>query len=176
MANLPTHDIGILTTDGINETAALQSDLALWETLSDCLEKKHVGFSSSTISWKALSIACKLIYQCNEIAVVFAINRASRAYALPERQNVYRDSEYCVTFRSYELALQRPHIVIAHEILHLFGAADLYTPQNVAALAKIYFPQSIMDDGETMDEITRYAIGWTDDLSENAVEFLAKTI
>ncbi len=67
---------------------------------------------------------------------------------------------------------------IAHNILHLYGAADLYeTPfrrdRKKAEQAKKLFPGDIMQDPyakkiQTLEigEFTRYLIGWTDDLDQ----------
>ena len=65
---------------------------------------------------------------------------------------------------------------IAHNILHLYGAADLYkTPfrRNDKKIKEALqlFPEDIMQDPDANDiwsleigEFTKYLIGWTDDL------------
>lgn len=64
-----------------------------------------------------------------------------------------------------------------HELNHVFGAKDFYLPQSVKELAETYLPGSIMvDSGEgVMDALTAYLIGWTDDLSTEAMAFLRST-
>jgi hypothetical protein len=63
--------------------------------------------------------------------------------------------------------------VIAHNILHLFGGADLYNTEfrrneKKIAMAKEFFPDDIMQDNNSKNiekfeigEYTRYLIGWT---------------
>ena len=66
-----------------------------------------------------------------------------------------------------------------HEILHLFGAVDLYFPDVYEEAARKYFPDSIMlsTNCEThiVDDLTAYLIGWRDTISGNALSFLKET-
>lgn len=62
-----------------------------------------------------------------------------------------------------------------HEMCHLYGAKDFYYPNDVESLAKKYLPESIMNDGETVDPLTAFIIGWTDTLSPSAESFLRET-
>lgn len=64
---------------------------------------------------------------------------------------------------------------IVHELLHQFGAADLYAPYEIRALTDKYLPNSIMYEGTEIDPLTRYLIGWTDELPRDAVKFLKET-
>ncbi|MGB9745824.1 MAG: hypothetical protein ACPLXM_02725 [Bacteroidales bacterium] len=73
---------------------------------------------------------------------------------------------------------------IAHNFLHLFGAADLYkTPfrrsERKIRLAQKEFPDDIMQDpygrsieNMTIGPLTRYLIGWTDSLDPSFNELL----
>lgn len=64
---------------------------------------------------------------------------------------------------------------IRHELFHNFGAPDLYKPPAVQALAERYLPDSIMNDGDLIDALTAYCIGWTDTPSPELLAFLWET-
>lgn len=67
---------------------------------------------------------------------------------------------------------------LMHEILHLFGAVDLYFPADFEQAAMTYCPDSIMlstNGKRNVDSITAYAIGWTDTVDDTALLFLADT-
>ncbi len=66
---------------------------------------------------------------------------------------------------------------IAHELLHQFGAVDLYYPDRIQQYADRYLGDSIMGDSQReMDDLTAYLIGWTDTISNNAYTFLKETM
>lgn len=64
---------------------------------------------------------------------------------------------------------------ICHELFHSFGAPDLYKPPKVQEVADVYLPNSVMNDGRTIDDLTAYCIGWTDTLSPEALIVLWET-
>lgn len=64
---------------------------------------------------------------------------------------------------------------ICHELFHCFGAPDLYKPPKVQEVAALCLPNSVMNDGHTIDDLTAYCIGWTDTLSPEALVVLWKT-
>lgn len=78
--------------------------------------------------------------------------------------------------------------VIAHNILHLFGAADLYKSEfrrndRKIAMAAEYFPNDIMQDNNFrniknfgIDEYTRYLIGWSPKLDPEYATLLTDKI
>ena len=63
-----------------------------------------------------------------------------------------------------------------HEFCHLYGASDFYFPEQLAKLAKKYYPHSIMLGSSTedpeVDGLTAYLISWTDILSKHEQNFL----
>lgn len=77
---------------------------------------------------------------------------------------------------------------IAHNILHLYGAADLYQTiyrreEKKIELAKKYFPNDIMQDpyAKNINELeigkfTRYLIGWTNKLNQKYQPLLTDKI
>ena len=69
------------------------------------------------------------------------------------------------------------HFSVLHELLHLFGAVDLYYPQPVAKEVSRLFPNSAMfgdasPDRRALDDLTLYLIGWTDRISAGAQALL----
>ena len=172
--NFEKYDIGAAARENVSTQLAINTDLLVLHKLAELLEKQHLQPLSTPLSWETIFSYSNVIYNCDETAVVLALNYDGRSYAIPMNP-IQAVPEYCITFASYQYAAQIPSIVIDHEILHLFGAADLYTPQNVATLAKQYFPNSIMDTGHILDELTRYVIGWLYELSSAALDFLLKT-
>jgi len=99
--------------------------------------------------------------------VVFFTNRGGRSAAYPKTTATGR--EYCILFDDAT--------AVYHELCHVFGAKDFYFPNDAADLADKYLPNSIMMDSETgvMDSFTAYLIGWTDNLSADAMAFLEST-
>ena len=83
-----------------------------------------------------------------------------------------RFAEYAVFYRGDDSG------VIRHEMLHLFGAEDYYVEDTIAEAAGRIFPNSVMLNSDyqgTVDELTAYAIGWTDFPGENALQLLSET-
>ncbi len=69
------------------------------------------------------------------------------------------------------------HFPVLHELLHLFGAVDLFYPPDVTKEAVRLFPRSVMYNGadpncRELDDLTRYLIGWTDQTSPKAMALL----
>lgn len=96
--------------------------------------------------------------------VVFVVNKPGRASA-----QMGTGGEYCFLFDDGS--------AFRHELFHLFGAEDLYYPEEVTAIAERCFTESIMlgYDSDTVDDLTAYLIGWTNSLSESALSFLEQT-
>lgn len=107
----------------------------------------------------------KIEHRADEVAMIFMMERRFRAYAC----NGY-DLEFCV------MTNENDTHAFAHELLHLFGAADLYYPYPVYGLTMEYFPQSVMCtyQGMEVDPLTRYLVGWENTLSPRAEEYLNK--
>ena len=63
-----------------------------------------------------------------------------------------------------------------HEAFHLFGAVDLYYPEEVKKAAVNAFGDSIMKENtEVVDSLTAYLIGWTDQIGNDALRFLRES-
>ena len=107
--------------------------------------------------------ARKRVVKADEVATVFVLERHFRAFA-----RTGDSREYCALTEG-----DNAHAV-AHELLHLFGAVDLYFPYHVYGLTMQYFPSSLMCsyEGNEVDPLTQYLVGWTDRLSPKALEFV----
>lgn len=107
-------------------------------------------------------------YGADEVPMVFCTDQNGRSFAqsasggssTAEAALIYGDTEE-----------------LYHEVCHIFGAEDFYYPREVADLAKTYLTNSLMTNSAegVMEDLTAYCIGWTDELSDNAMQFLQKT-
>ncbi len=104
----------------------------------------------------------------DEATVIFLYNRPGRAYALQNEG-----------LAGYEFAvLYDDHTAFMHELCHIFGAVDYYIPAAYEEVALEIFPESLMLNSEygQVDSLTAFLIGWESRLSEDALEFLNKTV
>ena len=109
-----------------------------------------------------------------EIVLLFAVNKDGVSYANQQAGGsiYYATVEYATVFTNYLGKdftfdeITHPAATIAHEILHLYGAEDLYTPYERKQMVKDIYPQDIMMlgyrniDEMNVGEYTAYAIGW----------------
>ncbi len=104
------------------------------------------------------------------IIPIFLVNENGRSYALPSRTFGYETMlcEKALVFSSYNnVGFHEQAPTFAHEILHLFGAEDLYEPEERRELAEVRCPQDIMRKttqglrGISIGEFTAYTLGWT---------------
>lgn len=147
-----------------------------WEAKGSSLYPGKVllkmGFRSheAFLEWVRTHMGCT---QC--LVVVFS-NTYGRSFATPVSKELYRFNprlfclDSCIVYRAYQPECQESSAAtVAHEMLHLFGAWDLYeldekdkTRANKTALM---FPKSIMNcKGQTVwdmqiDEITAWLVG-----------------
>ena len=105
----------------------------------------------------------KRTYKVDEAATVLVLERHFRAFA-----RTGDSREYCALTEGDDAH------AIAHELLHLFGAVDLYFPYHIYGLTMQYFPTSFMCsyEGNEVDPLTQYLVGWTPTLSPRAREFV----
>lgn len=99
--------------------------------------------------------------------VVFLTNQGGRSSAYTATSALA--PEYAILYESTGS--------LYHELSHIFGGKDFYFPADVKSLADTLLPNSIMAypaDGE-IDSLTAYLIGWTDQLSQEALSFLQQT-
>ena len=100
----------------------------------------------------------------DEAAIVFVLNREGRSFS-----SSTENTEYTVIFDDAP--------ALYHELCHLFGANDFYFPDETELISEEVFGDSIMDNAYTgeVDDLTAYLLGWRDDISDKAEEFLKAT-
>lgn len=118
-----------------------------------------------------ISESLETAYSVKEAPLVFVLNRLARSCAYNDRE-----LEFALWYAPTSGDFSQDASTFQHEFLHLFGAVDLYYPENITELASEYMPDSIMNVGETIDEFTAYLVGWKNDLSEAANYFYQETL
>lgn len=113
-------------------------------------------------------------YRCDEAPVVLLLDREARSYAYKTEG----DSLFCNEMSVVFCVGPHPSHTYVHELLHQFGAVDLYGPPIIEAAAKRYFPSSIMRNSANseLDDLTKLLIGWTDVMTPDAACFLEETV
>lgn len=108
------------------------------------------------------------MYDVDNVPVVFLVDEPGRSYA-----------NFMLSGNGFESVTicQKDYAALRHEMCHLFGARDMYFPQETVAAAKQYLPNGIMygDCEGNVDALTAFVIGWTKDLTDEAVSFLWTT-
>lgn len=184
-----------------------QSDLYFETTLDDdCMDLQKSFDKSAPVEWKYIeknidSAAIKKRYGCESIVYFIFLNQTylygTPAYALSVFNKAFPyPYEICFIPVNFGGAVTTPS-VIAHEMLHTFGAPDLYAYDGYdnnygitieyVTYCKEKIPTDIMvttylkiDDKKTeildsvpndLTEITAYYIGWLDDPPPEVDEF-----
>lgn len=110
---------------------------------------------------------------CEQIAYVLMLNKPGRAYAVTDTTYNDKDSiEFVVGFSSDLMGNRSIGSSVIHEILHLFGATDLYDDLGKyparEKLCKELYPNDIMMRSATdpndleIGRLTEALIGWSD--------------
>jgi hypothetical protein len=107
------------------------------------------------------------------IHVEIYANKSGRSYALPFKTGLNKNHYYLEAYLCYQVFSCRTEIlpdVIAHEMLHLYGAWDLFQNHSVNAkqdqFAKIHFKNDIMRRASAnindleIGALTAWRIGW----------------
>ena len=150
--------VGRFTYDGVMDPNALSTTI-IPQIHSQYLQMQ--GFASYVDYAASRKRSCK----SDEVAVLFVLERHFRAFA-----QTGDGMEYCVLTEGDNVH------AIAHELLHLFGAVDLYYPYHIYGLTMSYFPETIMCtyEGMEVDPLTQYLVGWTSTLTPKVREFMDK--
>ena len=121
-------------------------------------------------SFRDLNRSLQKQYPGGQIFFVFLVNKSGRAFASPSVNEGAADAEYCVVYRG------EPGSIL-HEVLHVFGAADLYYPPQVAQEAGRILGESVMmnSDCQVLDDLTKYLIGWHRQPTAKARQLLMAT-
>lgn len=110
----------------------------------------------------------------DESAVVFMFNSWDRSHTYMVSEPNAWNEEFCVIFCDAKMHDN----YLTHEVLHLFGAIDLYDyhGEGVERVARKYFKNSDMRTvSHQVDDLTAYLVGWTNTLSQKAQAFLNET-
>ncbi len=86
------------------------------------------------------------------------------------------NEEYCVIF--YDTDEKMHDNYLTHELLHLYGAIDLYDyhGEGIQKISSKYFPDSCMlTVSRKVDSLNAYLVGWTKTLDSKAKKFLQET-
>ncbi len=113
-----------------------------------------------------------------EVVCFTIFNKNGTAYAInPKRGANLEVEEHCIVF-AYDLNSNRndpigsQSSIVAHEMLHLFGAEDFYTTVDRKALARKYYPADIMLGANyyiitnNIGDATAFYIGWSDEVPD----------
>ena len=152
---------------------------------------KETGYATGDVLWKAslgLGYASdkKMLdeyrrqFQTEEIVCFAIFNKDGTSYALNPKRGYddYNIREHCLIF-AYDRGSNKQNAirggqssVIAHEMLHLFGAEDFYTPRARKEIAEKKFSKDIMLHQEyeihknNIGDATAFYIGWIDTVPE----------
>jgi hypothetical protein len=129
---------------------------------------KLIGFSSGNDAINQI----KNKFKADQVVIILHINKMGRSYNLTYYNGIDLNyyAERVIMFCKYEDRRPTASASYVHEILHSFGAGELYFPYDSSdmrkRLAQEYFPDDIMFrvDYEINDlmigEYTAYRIGW----------------
>jgi hypothetical protein len=116
---------------------------------------KHKSFAGWLAHLKKTS-------EVDQVAPLFMLHKRSRSFAKPCYKYCGADAEYAFVLEPPNIKRGDPAVVIAHETLHLFGAADLYNIKG----AQDYTPNDIMHYAKRqmqdarIQDATAHGIGW----------------
>jgi hypothetical protein len=123
------------------------------------------------------------VRECDEQLAILHVMKPGRSYALPSVASRDAGVERVVMFQRYveiqyygeESPAEDAGIVVSerpsafvHEVLHVFGAQDMYIPEARRLVAAERYPDEVMLRGHgplrdlSISEYTAYHIGWSD--------------
>lgn len=108
------------------------------------------------------------VNRCSEAPILFVFNKSFRSSAVSVDRQSSAFGELSVI--SSDCGVH----TIAHELLHQFGAVDLYYPAEVLKTVQQMGYDSIMaaHSSTHIDSLTAYLIGWTDEIDTAAARIL----
>jgi alpha-L-fucosidase len=131
---------------------------------------------ASGMSGNRLVAFVKEKQKADHVAILLHVNKSATSYNLSYYGNVDPTyaAERAVLFNSYANGFPTAAASYAHEILHVFGAGELYFPfdkeDDRKGIAKRFWPNEIMHvveydlDRLMIGEYTAYRIGWLEQL------------
>ena len=113
----------------------------------------------------------------DETAVSFVFNKTFRSYAAQITQDATTEEPMPIGEEYSMVSFEKNNHTeseksFLHELMHQFGAVDYYYPEYIKFKAEKFFPGSIMNDGMVIDDLTRFVIGWDDEPTQQAIDFL----
>ena len=120
----------------------------------------------------------RMVIGCDESPIIFVFNKDLRgcAYTAEDLKNAGRNHpEWSIV--SYQKNFSDRYMVhvLVHELLHQFGATDLYYPTEITVAGEKFLGESIMNCGMEVDDLTRFLIGWRAKLTDKVISFLDAT-
>ena len=111
------------------------------------------------------------VKRCTEVPILFVFNKSFRSSAVSVDWLSRTHGEMSIISSDYSIH------TIAHELLHQFGAVDLYYPAEVLKLVQRMGYDSILatHSSTRIDSLTAYLIGWTKEIDASAVQILERT-
>ena len=108
------------------------------------------------------------VKRCVEAPILFVFNKSFRSSAVSVDWLSRTYGEMAIISSDYSVH------TIAHELLHQFGAVDLYYPAEVLKTVQQMGYDSIMaaHSSTHIDSLTAYLIGWTDEIDTAAARIL----
>ncbi len=119
----------------------------------------------------------------DSVILCLHVNKSALSYNLAYYDNVAEkfSAERMVCFARYPDGRETAAATYAHEILHLYGAGDLYFPYDLTPRRKIrageLFPHDVMYRVDynigrlNVGPFTAFRVGWTDNLASNLRAF-----
>ncbi|MBE6762087.1 MAG: hypothetical protein E7551_07340 [Ruminococcaceae bacterium] len=143
----------------------------------NCTKDNYLEWSDSAVKrYNASNIneyqkIYKDYYKCDECPILFVFNKSFRSCAISVNPLTQKYAELSII--SYDCRTGS----IIHELLHQFGAADLYFPSELKALVQKMNYESIMltSSQHYIDSLTAYLIGWKNEVNDSAATILRKT-
>lgn len=140
---------------------------------------ERVILAASTMSGNELMKELRKRHQVDHVFIILHINKAALSYNLTfyDRVDPLFEAERSVCFTKYPDGRSTAAATYAHEILHVFGARDLYFPYDTddtrRQQAERLFSDDIMFRVDydiaklNIGAYTAYCIGWLDELPED---------
>ena len=138
----------------------------------DALDEAFAQWTEEDLSYERLLQE----YGADGIATCMFVNAPGRSYAIvyDGEDNVM---ESLVMFARNDKGTEEEPAVYAHEILHVFGAHDLYNGEEYSREVTDYIAASYPDEimrsvagegkiSEQISRITAYHLGWIDEIPE----------
>jgi len=115
----------------------------------------------------------------NKLSVLFFIKSNNRSHA--RNYSHKRNLDTAIIYAKSTYGRLTNHYVFSHELLHLFGAWDLYHGESQtldqAIKLKALFPNSIMintwsnQEHLEVDELTAFLVGWAEEVEDEFFDF-----